>query len=109
MGGWTKDHQLMLKSFLEERFVLANIVKSANEEIKAGRKQNEVLSAENARVNAMLQEMFQALIENKNMMPDIMGSLSRDKSAPLFTAYSLLVQRFDEVIDNYHNLRQGEV
>lgn len=30
MGGWTKNHQLMLKSFLEERFVLANIVKSAN-------------------------------------------------------------------------------
>ena len=30
MGGWSRDHQIMLKSFLEERFVLANIVKNAN-------------------------------------------------------------------------------
>lgn len=30
MGGWSKDHQMMLKSFLEERFILANIVKTSN-------------------------------------------------------------------------------
>lgn len=30
LGEWTTDHQLMLNSFLQERFVMANIVKSAN-------------------------------------------------------------------------------
>lgn len=30
MGGWSRDHQMMLKSFLEERFILANIVKTSN-------------------------------------------------------------------------------
>ena len=31
---WTKDHQLMLNSFLQERFLMANVVKSANSEIE---------------------------------------------------------------------------
>ena len=108
MGGWSRDHQMMLKSFLEERFVLANIVKSTNDEIKASRKQNDALAAENSRLNAMMSEMFTALVENKNMMPDIMGALSRDPSAPMYTAYSLLVTRFDEVINSYHLMKKGE-
>jgi hypothetical protein len=62
MGGWSRDHQSMLKSFLEERFVLANIVKNANEEIKTARKQNDELVSENARVNAMLETVFSALL-----------------------------------------------
>lgn len=34
LGDWTTDHQLMLNSFLQERFVMANIVKNANLEIE---------------------------------------------------------------------------
>lgn len=34
LGNWTLDHQLMLNSFLQERFVMANIVKNANLEIE---------------------------------------------------------------------------
>lgn len=30
LGGWSGDHQLMLNSFLQERFLMANLVKSAN-------------------------------------------------------------------------------
>ena len=30
LGPWTKDHQLMLNSFLQERFLMANVVKGAN-------------------------------------------------------------------------------
>jgi hypothetical protein len=77
MGGWSKDHQLMLKSFLEERFVLANIVKNANDEIKVARKQNEELATENSRVNGMLEMVFKALLENKEMMPGILNVLGR--------------------------------
>ena len=34
LGPWSLDHQLMLNSFLQERFMMANLVKSANLEIE---------------------------------------------------------------------------
>ena len=34
LGPWTKDHQLMLNSFLQERFLMANLIKNANLEIE---------------------------------------------------------------------------
>jgi len=34
LGAWSTDHQLMLNSFLQERFLMANLVKSANLEIE---------------------------------------------------------------------------
>jgi hypothetical protein len=33
LGSWSNDHQLMLNSFLQERFLMANLVKNANLEI----------------------------------------------------------------------------
>ena len=40
LGSWTNDHQLMLNSFLQERFLMANLVKNANVEIEKSRTQN---------------------------------------------------------------------
>ena len=37
LGDWTQDHMLMLNSFLQERFAMANIVKNANLEIEKSR------------------------------------------------------------------------
>ena len=34
LGTWSTDHQLMLNNFIQERFVMANLVKTANEEIE---------------------------------------------------------------------------
>lgn len=34
MGGWSTDHQLMLNSFLQERFLMASVVKNSNDVIK---------------------------------------------------------------------------
>ena len=34
LGSWSQDHQLMLNSFLQERFLMANLVKNANLEIE---------------------------------------------------------------------------
>lgn len=103
MGGWSKDHQLMLKSFLEERFVLANIVKNANEEIKGAKRENESLETENSRLKAMMDMVFKALIENKDMMPAVLAALGRDKADnSLAMAYGLLLRRFDEVIDRFN-------
>ena len=34
LGNWSIDHQMMLNSFLQERFLMANLVKNANLEIE---------------------------------------------------------------------------
>lgn len=34
LGSWSYDHQMMLNSFLQERFLMANLVKNANLEIE---------------------------------------------------------------------------
>lgn len=34
LGNWSIDHQMMLNSFLQERFLMANLVKTANLEIE---------------------------------------------------------------------------
>lgn len=34
LGSWSIDHQMMLNSFLQERFLMANLVKNANLEIE---------------------------------------------------------------------------
>lgn len=34
MGSWSMDHQMMLNSFLQERFLMASLVKNANLEIE---------------------------------------------------------------------------
>ena len=56
MGGWNQDQQLMLKSFLEDRFTLANIVKQTKEDIKTSHRQIQALSAENQRLSSSLRE-----------------------------------------------------
>lgn len=33
LGSWSVDHQMMLNSFLQERFLMANLVRNANLEI----------------------------------------------------------------------------
>lgn len=108
MGGWSSDHQSMLKSFLEERFILANIVKGANEEIKQVRRQNEDLVMEIGRAKSMVGTLYQTLVDNKNMMPSIMKVLSKEKDTSMHMAYSLLVKRFDEVIDNINHYEQED-
>ena len=34
LGHWSNEHQLMLNTFLQERFMMANLVKNANSEIQ---------------------------------------------------------------------------
>ena len=34
LGSWSVDHQMMLNSFLQERFLMANLVRNANLEIE---------------------------------------------------------------------------
>ena len=71
LGPWTKDHQLMLNSFLQERFLMANVVKSANSEIEkskmASSKTIESLKKSEAEIEA-----YKGLF---NKMKSSMGSI----------------------------------
>jgi len=33
LGNWTADHQFMLNTFLQERFLMAELIENANNEI----------------------------------------------------------------------------
>ena len=57
LGSWTFDHQMMLNSFLQERFLMANLVKNANLEIEKSKsisvKREESLKAYESQVGIL--------------------------------------------------------
>ena len=60
LGPWTKDHQLMLNSFLQERFLMANVIKSANAEIEKT-KTSGIKSVESLRLLESQNEAYRGL------------------------------------------------
>ena len=54
-------------------------------------------------MRGILDETISVLIENKNMMPSIMNSLSRDNQS-LTMAFSVLIKRFDDIIDKHNHM-----
>lgn len=83
LGPWTQDHQLMMNSFLQERFLMANIVKSANLEIEksktSGFKSIESLRRTEGEIEAyrgLFSKLKNSLTEVKGVEIDsIMGSI----------------------------------
>lgn len=62
LGSWSVDHQLMLNSFLQERFLMANLVKSANFEIEKSKTLN-VRTVEGLRRYESECEAYKGLLE----------------------------------------------
>lgn len=62
LGSWSVDHQLMLNSFLQERFLMANLVKSANFEIEKSKTLN-VRTVEGLRKYESECEAYKGLLE----------------------------------------------
>lgn len=56
----------------------------------------------------IIEEIMGALVENKNIMPGVLSSLSKEKDGSLSLAYSLLVKRFDEVINRYNSYERED-
>lgn len=73
LGPWTKDHQLMLNSFLQERFLMANVVRSANSEIEKS-KSSGLKSIEGLRRTEAEVEAYRGLFGKlKNSLASIGG------------------------------------
>lgn len=51
--------------------------------------------------------VFKALLENKEMMPSILNALNKDNNS-LATGYTLLLRRFDEVIDRFNSYQKED-
>lgn len=87
LGSWSADHQLMLNSFLQERFLMANLVKSANQEIEKSKS----LQIHNAEV---LKRYESDLDNYKNSMVKIRSSLGGNLGTELD---SMLVNIFTDL------------
>ena len=83
MGSWSMDHQMMLNSFLQERFMMANLIKGANLEIEktktiASRREEALKTFES---QAGMLEMFLTKIRSN------MSGLSIEQESVISTIY----------------------
>ena len=60
------------------------------------------------KAKSMVSTLYQTMVENKNMMPSIMKALSKEQDNTMFLSYSLLVKRFDEMVDNIANFERED-
>lgn len=60
------------------------------------------------KAKSMMSTLYQTMVENKNMMPSIMKALSKEQDNTMFLSYSLLVKRFDEMVDNLANFERED-
>lgn len=60
------------------------------------------------KAKSMVSTLYQTMVENKNMMPSIMKALSKEQDNTMFLSYSLLVKRFDEMVDNLANFERED-
>lgn len=66
LGHWSYDHQLMLNSFLQERFLMANLVKNANVEIE--------------KTKSIQMKREEALKDTQSQLQVLEGTLSKFRS-----------------------------
>ena len=75
LGSWSMDHQLMLNSFLQERFLMANVVKSANVEIEKS-KSSSLRTVEDLRRSEAQIDAYKGLFGKlKNTMGGVDGGI----------------------------------
>ena len=75
LGSWSMDHQLMLNSFLQERFLMANVVKSANMEIEKS-KSSSLRTIEDLRRSEAQIDAYKGLFGKlKNTMGGVDGGI----------------------------------
>jgi len=91
LGSWSLDHQLMLNSFLQERFMMANLIKSANSEIEVSKK----LQQDNDAKLRQFQGDINAYRESLNKLKTNLSGLSPEVD-------SIVVNIFRE-IDTYRS------
>lgn len=75
LGNWTQDHSLMLNSFLQERFLMAGIIKECNDNVEALKLDLEAEEANARRYNEAITKLNIHNLTLKNTLEEIMQGL----------------------------------
>ena len=94
LNGWGTDHNIMLKSFIDERFQLANVIKRTKEINAQLTKENNDLREKLERERDIHVKIIELLIEFNQFMPRILSVLDKDKHRELYDSYTKLVGKF---------------
>ena len=94
LNGWGTVHNIMLKSFIDERFQLANVIKRTKEINAQLTKENNDLREKLERERDIHVKIIELLIEFNQFMPRILSVLDKDKHRELYDSYTKLVGKF---------------
>lgn len=79
LSGWGTDHNIMLKSFIDERFQLANVIKRTKEVNQQLTKENNELREKLERERDVPVKIIELLIEFNQFIPNILSVLDRER------------------------------
>lgn len=106
MGGWTRDHQLMLNSFLQERFLMANVVKSSNETIKKTKAISDKRLEELRKSKEERESMAIIMKSMQDMMPGFMELADKEKNSAMSGQLKLILSNMSSF--SVGELHRGE-
>ena len=75
LGSWTEEHSHMLNNFLQERFLMAGIVKESNDTIALLKRELEVSEASKLKLNDALTRLSIINVGLKNSLEDLIDTL----------------------------------
>lgn len=75
LGSWTEQHSQMLNNFLQERFLMAGIVKESNDTISLLKKELEISESKGVKLNDALTRLSIINVGLKNSLDDLIQSL----------------------------------
>ena len=76
LGNWTDQHSLMLNNFLQERFLMAGIVKESNDKIAVLKKELEISEGDRTKLNEALTKLSIINVGLKNSLEELIESLN---------------------------------
>lgn len=94
LDGWGVDHNLMLKSFIDERFQLANVIKRTKEVNQQLTKENNELREKLEHERDMPLKIIQLLIEYNEFMPRMLAVIDKERNRELYESYTSLLKKF---------------
>lgn len=100
LEGWGTDHNVMLKSFIDERFQLANVIKSMKKDSEKVLNDNNINKEHLVREKNYSDKMFALLMQFNQLVPRSLNALDSSGNKELVQSFKLLlaeIQRLTEI------------
>ena len=108
LDGWTIEHEDMLKSFIDERFKLASVIKEIREQNKNLIQDNSCLREKLTHESYMPRTLMELLVEFDKLTPRVIELLRNDRNNDLINEYRNLHNRFLEYQNVYTKFMADE-